>query len=115
MFRTVTNQRIGRNTIATVAQQDDYMKRVRANGGARSTLAREGFIIPGGDYESHKRIAAALGAVVPRSGEFVSLRLVPSDDTFPNVVEIDGRLWRIGDADEWDGTPAPTLPSVSRL
>ena len=59
LFRSVTHLRIGRNTVATVAQQDDYMKRVRSNGGSRSALAAEGIIICGGDYESHRSIAGA--------------------------------------------------------
>ena len=38
LFRRATNRRLSRNIIATVAQQDDYMKRVRDNGGSRSAL-----------------------------------------------------------------------------
>lgn len=113
LFRQVQNQRIGRNTVATVARQDDFMKRVRANGGARSTLAKEGIIIAGGDYDSHKRVVQALGGVIPRPGEFVSLQLVQAHAFEPNWVWLDGARWRVGDREEWDGRSAPKLPSVS--
>ena len=74
LFRLVTNRRIGRNTIATVAQQDDFMKRIRENGGARSLLSPEGYLIPSGDYEQHRRVAIDLGAVVPEPGEVLCPR-----------------------------------------
>ncbi|GAA0993989.1 NaeI family type II restriction endonuclease [Subtercola frigoramans] len=114
LFRLVSGRRIGRNTVATVAQQDDYMKRVRENGGARSALAPEGFIIPGGDFESHRMIARRLGAEVPQPGEFVSIRLVPASEDDPFVVELDGMRWRTGGANEWKGSRAPSLPTTRR-
>lgn len=113
LFRVALNQRIGRASIATVAQQDDFMKRVRYNGGARDKLAWEGIIIPGGDYEAHRRVARDLGAVVPRPGEVVSLRVTPATHTDPHTVELEGRRWRLA----LDGDPvefAPMLPSIKR-
>lgn len=62
----------------TVAQQKDYMKRVRGNGGSRSALRAEGILIMG-DYASHQRIASELGVPVPREGEFVSARVVTAN------------------------------------
>lgn len=114
LFRTVTNRTIRRATVATVAQQDDYMKRVRANGGARQALKAEGLIIPGGDFEAHRQVARALGAAVPAPGEFVSIRVVPATEEDPNVVVLGGQLWRIGDLAEWQGIPAPDLPTTRR-
>lgn len=114
LCRVVTNRRIGRNTIATVAQQDDYMKRVRTNGGARSLLAPEGYIIPGGDYESHRSVARALGAIVPRPGEIVSLRVFPADAVGPSTVLLDDQLWRLAEPDESPTAPAPALPGTRR-
>lgn len=113
LFRLAQNRRIGRASIATVAQQDDFMKRVRYNGGARDKLAWEGIIIPGGDYEAHRRIARDLGALVPNPGEVVSLRVAPALPTDTNTVELDGRLWRLATQDD----PiefAPMLPSTKR-
>ncbi len=52
LLRRVTNVRIGRNTIATLARQADYMARLRDNGsGARTILRKEGYLIPG-EYEA---------------------------------------------------------------
>ncbi|MEW1695560.1 MULTISPECIES: NaeI family type II restriction endonuclease [unclassified Streptomyces] len=112
LFRRVRDRRIGRNVIRTVAQQKDYMKRVRGNGGSRSALRKDGFLIMG-DYESHGRVAAALGVPVPQEGEFVSTRVVevPPHTGRPSV-ELDGRLW----ARALDGeapSPGPLLPSTS--
>lgn len=114
LFRRTVRRRIGRNTVATVAQQDDYMKRVRSNGGSRSTLALEGYLIPGGDYESHRQVARGLGIEVPDSGEFVSVRVRLADDGDPNSVLLDGQLWRAASDDEGTTTPAPSLPTTRR-
>ena len=110
LLRRVNARRIGRNTIATVAQQDDFMKRVRANGGARTSLQHEGYIILGGDYERHRVVAAQLGSEVPQRGELVSLRVVPADATDSFVVELDGALWRRAYDDEASVESAPEVP-----
>ena len=62
--------------MATVAMQDDYMKRVRGGGGARDQLRAEGIVIFG-DYAGDQVLASALGLPRPGPGEFVSARLVP--------------------------------------
>ncbi|MGC4154859.1 MAG: NaeI family type II restriction endonuclease [Propionicimonas sp.] len=113
LCRVVTNRRIGRNTIATVAQQDDYMKRVRYSGGARSYLASEGYIIPG-DYDAHRAVAAELGAAVPEHGEVVSLRVVPAQAGDLNTTHLDGKDWRLAYPGEPVTTPAPKLPDTRR-
>lgn len=107
LFRLVQGQRVTRGVIATVAKQDDYMKRVRENGGARSHLRDEGIVILG-DYQAHQRIARGLGIAEPRRGECVSIRVVPD----VCGTEIDGGRWRI--AIETDPPArAPLLPRVS--
>lgn len=116
LLRLVTNRRIGRNTIATVARQDDYMARLRDNGaGARTILRREGYLIPGGDYTAHTQVAEALGAVAPRPGEIVSLRVVPADPFDRDVVELDGARWRLAQPGEISAVPAPRLPPTRRF
>lgn len=95
LFREVLNTRIGRNTVATVAQQDDYMKRVRYNGGAREHLASEGIVILGGDYSAHRRIATWLGLPVPIPGEFVSARLEPANPYKAEAIELQSEWWRL--------------------
>jgi hypothetical protein len=114
LFRRVQQRRIGRNVVRTVAQQKDYMKRVRSNGGSRSALKEEGILIMG-DYDSHQRIAGGLGLLVPREGEFMSARVAEvtdATDTRPQVV-LDGRRWAIATPAE-PALPAPSLPTHKR-
>ena len=107
LFRRAQGRRISRNVIATVAQQDDFMKRVRSNGGSRSRLAQEGYLLLG-HYQNHRKVAAALGVPVPDVGEIVSVRITP-ETSDGGGVEIDSRSWRL-----WLPTdpvvPAPALP-----
>ncbi|MFC9141641.1 NaeI family type II restriction endonuclease [Streptomyces bacillaris] len=110
LFRRVQRRRIGRNTVRTVAQQKDYMKRVRGNGGSRSRLRPHGIVVLG-DYRSHQEIARGLGLPIPREGEFVSVRLVravPGDDR--PFVELDGARWSVASPEDPVVT-APELPS----
>ncbi|HSG70790.1 MAG TPA: NaeI family type II restriction endonuclease [Planctomycetaceae bacterium] len=99
IFRVAQQMRIGRGVIATLGQQDDYMKRVRGNGGSRTRLKPEGIIILG-HYEEHRRIAQSLGVPAPSRGEMVSVRVVPADADDDRVAELDGKLWRIATADD---------------
>jgi hypothetical protein len=96
--------------MATAAEQVDYMKRVRYNGGARSHLRAEGIIILG-QYRNHAAVARALGLPVPGPGESVSARIAPAHGPGPGVAEIDGGLWRLaGPSDPRTG--APLLPET---
>jgi hypothetical protein len=110
LFRLALGKVVGRAAVATVAQQDDYMKRVRANGGARTALRQEGIVILG-QYKSHAEIARVLGLPVPEQGDSVSARLTPANDRGPGVAEISGRLWRVATAND-HLVPAPALPRV---
>lgn len=114
LFRRAQLIPISRNAVATVAQQDDFMKRVRYNGGARSALQAEGFLIPGGDYESHRRVALDLGAPDIEPGEFVSFRVVPTPPGSTQAVKLDSSWWRIAEPHEAVTLPAPMLPSTHR-
>jgi len=115
LLRRVTERRIGRNTIATLAQQDDYMARLRDNGnGARTTLRDEGYLIPGGDYEAHRAVARRLGAEVPHPGEVISLRVVPAGPGDPWTVELESQHWRLAREHEAVTRPAPKLPDVRK-
>jgi hypothetical protein len=110
LFRRTLQMRVGRAVIATVAQQEDYMKRVRENGGARTHLKKEGIIVLG-DYTTHREIAHKLGLPTLERGEFVSARLVPASRREANSAEIDGQFWRLAAV----GDPvvrAPKLPDV---
>jgi hypothetical protein len=115
LLRQVTQRRIGRNTIATLAQQDDYMARLRDNGnGARTTLRAEGYLIPGGDYEAHRNVARQLGVTPPEPGEVISLRVTPAAENEVWTVELEGRRWRLAHSDETTSEPAPKLPDVRK-
>lgn len=109
LFRSALGMRIPRGTVATVAMQKDYMKRVRGNGGARSTLQPEGIVILG-DYLYHRRIAEQLGLPVPKAGDSVAVRLTPWDeDPDRPKVQIDSQYWTVA-RDEDPIVPAPMVP-----
>ncbi|MEU4794426.1 NaeI family type II restriction endonuclease [Streptomyces sp. NPDC023327] len=114
LFRRVQRRRISRNVVRTVAQQKDYMKRVRGNGGSRSALAPEGILIMG-DYDSHRRVAVALDLPAPREGEFVSARVARASDHHndqPSVL-LDGERWVVAGPED-SVEPAPRLPLHTR-
>ncbi len=111
LFRRAQRMRVSRTVVATVAMQDDYMKRVRGGGGARDQLRAEGIVIFG-DYAGDQVLASALGLPRPGPGEFVSARLVPR----PGECRDYARSIRLADAD-WllasaadPPSPAPALP-----
>jgi hypothetical protein len=115
LFRRAQRRPISRNVIATVAMQEDYMKRVRGNGGARSALRPEGIVIFG-QYTNHVKAARALGLQPPGPGESMSVRLVrrqPHHGDAP-YIELDGDRWVVAlDTDPVEG--APLLPDIGAL
>lgn len=106
LFRRAVGRRITRNIVATVAQQDDYMKRVRDNGGARSALRPEGYLILGGDYRSQRQLARDLGVAVPAPGELVSTRVAPAKSQ--QGVFIAGGWWQRAEQED-PVVPAPVV------
>jgi len=98
--------------VATVARQDDYMKRVRDGGGARDQLRAEGIVIFG-DYAGDQLLAGALGLPRPGPGEFVSARLArrpaTPDARYPRCVRLGGADWLLASAAD-PVEPAPALP-----
>ncbi len=67
LFRSVQRVIVRGAVLATVAQQDDFMKRARANGGARSYLRHEGILVLG-HQENDPVVARELGLSVPPEG-----------------------------------------------
>lgn len=114
LFRRAQKRRISRNVVRTVAQQKDYMKRVRGNGGARSALKPEGILIMG-DYDSHRAVAEQLGILPPREGEFVSVRVAKYGPHHRNArfVTLDGEAWVVA-APSDPSDIAPSLPSHTK-
>lgn len=110
LFRATLGKLVGRGVVATVARQDDYMKRVRVNGGARTALRPEGIVVLG-QYQAHARVAKGLGLPVPCRGESLAVRLAPAEQPGVGVVEIDQGFWRVAGAADPVVT-APLLPKV---
>jgi hypothetical protein len=114
LFRQAQCRRITRAVVATVARQDDYMKRVRAGGGARDQLRPEGIVIFG-DYGIHRDAAAQLGLPPPGPGEFVSARLVPvsmhNGEGGAPAIRLRGADWTVAAPGD-PITEAPRLPPV---
>ena len=135
LFRLAQQHIISRTIVATVAQQDDYMRRVRGNGGSRGSLRREGIVIFG-DYAGDQLLASALDLPRPGPGEFVSARLVPvprwpadpggglgdgrpastgsgsggpGDGDYTRSIRLAGADWRLASAGD-PAMPAPALP-----
>ncbi|NAZ85227.1 NaeI family type II restriction endonuclease [Kineococcus indalonis] len=110
LFRRVQRRTIRRAELATVAQQDDFMKRARGNGGARTRLQPEGILVLGA-VENDPQVARDLGLPVPARGEFVSARVVPAEagDGVP-VAEIEGRYWRLAQ----QGDPVAAAPVIPK-
>jgi hypothetical protein len=131
LFRRAQRMRISRTVVATVAMQDDYMKRVRGGGGARDQLRDEGIVIFG-DYAGDQLLASALGLPRPGPGEFVSARLAPraagpgdngpgdsgpgdsgtgpaGDRAYTRSIRLGGTYWLLASAAD-PVTPAPALP-----
>jgi hypothetical protein len=110
LFRLVQQRIIRRAELATVAQQDDFMKRARGNGGARTQLRADGILVLG-HQDPDPEVARALGLPVPRSGEFISARVVPAGPSHSGpCAEIAGELWTLAR----DGDPVVTAPAVPR-
>jgi hypothetical protein len=117
LFRHALGMRVSRTVVATVARQDDYMKRVRDGGGARDQLRAEGIVIFG-DYAGDQALAVALGLPRPGPGEFVSARLTrlgagasSRGELRPDArfVRLDGADWALASPDD-PVVPAPSLP-----
>ena len=114
LFRLAQRRIISRTVVATVAQQSDFMKRVRGNGGSRSRLRPEGIVIFG-HFDSHRGVAEQLRLPVPApaSGESVSVQLARRQQHHYGrpFVTLDGERWVValpGDPAE----PAPLLPDT---
>ncbi|MFC9752904.1 NaeI family type II restriction endonuclease [Streptomyces sp. NPDC056921] len=114
LFRRVQQRRINRTVVRTLAQQKDYMKRVRYNGGARTLLRNEGILIFG-DYPNHQDAAAQLELPVPQEGEFVSARVVEAQPQHGNRARtlMDGRYWVVADSGD-EVQEAPLLPETKK-
>jgi hypothetical protein len=78
LFRHVQGKKIHRDVVQAVAQQLDYMKRVRFNGGARDPLAAEGILLLSGKYDAELIKRLGLPACTP--DEFISHRIQSAEE-----------------------------------
>lgn len=102
LFREVQGQVVGRQTILTVAQQDDAPKRARD---ARIPLRKEGIVILG-HQDAHPTIATALALPAPVKGEWIAMRIVPVSETDSRpFITMYGQRW----AKAHDDDPMVTL------
>lgn len=107
LFRAAEGMIVHRNAVATVSRQLGAQKRVRYNGGARSALAPEGYLILSGAY--HRDLASRFGVAIPRSDEYVSVRVVPAGSDDDEGILLRGRLWRRARQGEPPLVPAPKI------
>ncbi len=75
LFLSNINTPINRNIIKMAAQQEDYMKRVRVNGGARDIVEPLGYEILFGYYEEDRKKASSLGFGELCRDEFICLKV----------------------------------------
>lgn len=106
LLREAEGRIIHRSTIATVARQLDPMKRLRGNGGARTRLAADGFLVLSGEF--HADLAREFGTPVPERGEIVAFRVVRTDGA---GVMINGSGWKRWQPGDEAPHSAPLLPS----
>lgn len=78
LFRHALGRKIHRDVVQAVAQQLDYMKRVRFNGGARDPLAAEGILLLSGKYDA--TLIQRLGLPNCTPDEFVSHRIRSAEE-----------------------------------
>lgn len=70
LFRYVQEKPISRSHVLAVAPQRDAMKRLRRNGGARDSLAKDGIALLSGNYD--KDLISALELAPCKKDEFIS-------------------------------------------
>ena len=80
LFREVQDVPISRDVVAAVAQQQDFMRRIRSDKGrgARDHLAREGIVLLSGQYDAP--LIAALGLPHCTGSEFISHSVTSEKD-----------------------------------
>lgn len=91
LFREIRRQPISRDVVHAVAQQQDFMRRIRSDNGkgTRDQLALEGILLLSGHYDAPT--IKALGLPFCNASEFISCEI----DTCSKA-EIGGSLWDWG-------------------
>lgn len=88
LFELVQRRPISRMQVQALAQQHDYMKRIRRNGGARDVLAPKGIALLSGAYD--QSLINALGLGIVTSEEFISVS--PANDVEYRLLKTAGHI-----------------------
>lgn len=88
LFELVQRRPVSRMQVQALAQQHDYMKRIRRNGGARDILAPKGIALLSGAYDQSIIHAMKLGLVT--SEEFISV--TPSNQVERDMLKAAGHI-----------------------
>lgn len=112
LFRRVQQRIVRREVVLTVGQQKDSPRRARQTR-ERKHLGKEGIVVLG-HYEWDVNVAARLNLPVPRSGEWVSARVVPDPGAVDWFFEVDGVRWRLATGADAVVT-APVIPRSRAL
>ena len=108
LLRSVPNRIIDRRVVATIQQEGDYIKNMRAIRRSRQNLMTEGIVVFG-DSLGHRNIALNLGLPPLGDGDFMSARLILIDGPSDLAVQLGGDWYRLCGAGEEPTKPAPTL------
>lgn len=81
LFREVQQRPINRDVVEAVAQQHDFMRRIRSDNGrgTRDHLASDGILLLSGQYDSS--LITALGLPICTGSEFISYKLTGENDS----------------------------------
>ncbi|MBM3783297.1 MAG: hypothetical protein FJW30_03000 [Acidobacteria bacterium] len=77
LFRELVGTPVSREAVIAVVRQNDSLKRLRKNGGARDALEREGIALLSGKYDT--ALIAAMGLPPCGPTEFISFRPVTGE------------------------------------
>ncbi len=88
LFEKVQRKPISRQQVSALAQQLDYMKRIRRNGGARDVLAPKGIALLWGQRDRALIDRLGLGPVT--ADEFISIK--PTSDADINLLRDAGHI-----------------------
>ncbi len=78
LFKNYQGYPVSRTIVQALAQQKDYMKRLRKNGGARDLLYREGIALLSGNYD--QATIEKLGLPAVGKDYFISFKPQKTED-----------------------------------
>jgi Restriction endonuclease NaeI len=113
LFRRVQGRIVRREVVLTVARQKDGPRRARMAREQRQ-LGREGIVVLG-HYAWDVAVATELGLPVPRSGEWIAVRVFPVDESSARAKFLADEVWWAIAASDEVSPPAPAIPRSRSL